>query len=120
MSVTKIGEIIYKDIIVSIYNDSEYSFPSHIQVAWQMRNPNSCYEGMIYMSYSGKMAYPEGAVIPEQTTEDKEMLPSAVVTGAKVVDDDFIELLTKYLDIGYTKRNKKENIREITINKILK
>mgnify|MGYP001768839116 CR=1 FL=1 len=48
------------------------------------------------------------------------MLPKAVLTGTKVVNDDFIELLITYLDIEYKKRNSKENIREIAINKILK
>lgn len=116
--ITKIGEIEYKDIIVPIYNDPNCFIPSNIQVIFQARNANS-YQGIIYVD-GDKITYSEGVVIPERTVEDAEMLPKAVLTGIKVVNDDFIELLITYLDIEYKKRNSKENIREIAINKILK
>lgn len=101
-----IGSIEFKGIVVNIYHDPN-SNKSTVFCAWQMRNPDSCYQGIAYMdNKTGKISYPENAVIPIQTDEDKEILPKFVVTGVRQIDDNFLALLMSKLEKGYMIRNK--------------
>ena len=102
----KIGEIPFKDVFVPVYNN-QYSKESDASCVWRMRNPDSSYQGSIFMNWStGKMTYPEGAIIPEQTDEDREMLPQFIITGKTEIDNELLEYINPYLDKEYKRRNK--------------
>jgi hypothetical protein len=101
-----IGEIDFRDIKVKIYNDP-HTKDDVAQCVWRMRNPDTCYKGTVFMSWeTGKMTYPEGAVIPEQTDKDREILPQFVIVGKKELDDDLAKLVTAYLEPEYLRKNK--------------
>lgn len=100
-----IGSIDFKDIKVNVYNDP-YMDKDSIKCVWQMRNPNSSYQGIIYIdNETGEISYPNNAVIPKQTDEDREMLPKAIITGYKTIDVNFISFLYSKLEEGYKMRN---------------
>ena len=100
-----IGSIDFKDIKVNVYNDP-YTDKDSISCAWQMRNPDTCYQGIMYMNNeTGKVSYTDDAVIPEQTNEDREMLPKFIVTGYETIDTNFISFLLPKLEEGYKMRN---------------
>jgi len=102
-----IGEIGFKDINVKVYHD-EYSILTGC--AWRMRNPDSCYTGLMYMNFeTGKVSYPEGAIIPKQTKNDREMLPRFLITNEKEITKKFKMVTLKYLESEYKLRNKDEN-----------
>lgn len=104
-----IGEIDFKDVKVKVYNDP-YTKDDVVQCVWRMRNPDTSYEGIMWMNWNtGKMTYPEDAVIPEQTEMDREMLPQFIVTGYDKIDDKFISFVSSYLDSDYKRRNSKQN-----------
>jgi len=101
----KIGEIPFKDISVAVYHD-KYSKESDASCVWRMRNPDSCYQGTVFMNWeTGKLTYPEGAVIPEQTDEDREILPQFIVTGKTEINDELLEYINPYLERDYKRRN---------------
>jgi hypothetical protein len=100
-----IGSIDFKDIKVNVYNDP-YTHKDIINCVWQMRNPDTCYQGIAYMNNeTGKISYPDDAVIPEQTDKDREMLPKFVITGYETIDTKFISLLVPKLEESYKMRN---------------
>lgn len=100
-----IGEIDFKGVKVKVYNDP-YIKDDTAQCVWRMRNPDSCYSGAIFMNWeTGKMTYPEGATIPEQTDEDREMLPQFIITGYNKIDDKFTSFVNSYLENDYRLRN---------------
>ena len=104
-----IGEIDFKDVKVKVYNDP-YTKDDTVQCVWRMRNPDTCYEGIMWMNWeTGKITYPEDAVIPEQTERDREMLPQFIITGYDKIDDKFISFVSSYLDSDYIRRNPKQN-----------
>lgn len=101
----KVGFIAFRDIDVNIYFD-KYSNDSNAQCCWQMRNPDSCYTGYMYMNKeTGKMTYPDGAVIPMQTDSDKEMLPKFIIIGTETLTAEIKVNLYKYLTEEYKNRN---------------
>ena len=100
-----IGSIDFKDIKVNVYNDP-YTDKDSINCAWQMRNPDTCYQGIMYMNNeTGKVSYPDDVVIPEQTDKDREILPKFIVTGYETIDTNFISFLLPKLEEGYKMRN---------------
>jgi hypothetical protein len=100
-----IGDIDFKDIKVNIYNDP-YTDKNTINCAWQIRNPDSCYQGIMYINNeTGKVSYPEDAIIPKQTDNDMEILPKFIITGYETIDSDFISFLGPKLEEGYKIRN---------------
>ena len=101
-----IGEISFKDVKVKVYNDP-YTKDDIVQCVWRMRNPDTCYSGIMWMNYTGKITYPEDAVIPEQTEKDREMLPQFIITGYDKIDDKFISFVDSYLNSDYIRRNPK-------------
>jgi hypothetical protein len=104
--VKMIGEIDFRDIKVKVYSDP-YAKDDDSSCVWSMRNPDSCYKGTVFMSWkTGKMTYPEGAVIPEQTDKDREILPKFIIVGKKELDDDLVKSVTAYLEPEYLLRNK--------------
>ena len=104
--VSKIDEIEFRNEFVDIYFD-KYGDPNNVSIIWRMRNPDSCYQGIVYMNNeTGKITYPEGDVIPEQTDEDKEIIPKAIIVSAEV-DDNIREKILSRLEPEYLRRNKK-------------
>lgn len=105
--VNPIGEIEFRDVKVKVYYDSLSKSDNHSCV-WKMRNPDSCYQGIVYMNWeTGEITYPEGAVIPEQTEEDREMLPQFIITGKTELDEELTNGILQYLEPEYLKRNRK-------------
>ena len=101
----KIGSMAFRDIDVNIYFD-KYSTNDYAQCCWRMRNPDSCYTGLMYMNYeTGTITYPDGAIIPEQTKADKEMLPQFIILGTDALTVDMKINLYKYLTGEYERRN---------------
>lgn len=99
--IEKIDEIEFKDVKVGIY----YSENSVTGCAWRMRNPDSCYTGLMYINFeTGERSYPEDAVIPEQTDRDREMLPQFFLVDSKEYNEDN---LLEYLETEYKIRNGK-------------
>jgi hypothetical protein len=97
-----IDEIEFKDIKIKVYHDETLN-----GCTWRMRNPDSCYTGPLYMNYeTGKVTYPEDAVVPEQTERDREMLPQFLVITEKEITDDYKVKILKYLEFDYKRRNK--------------
>jgi len=106
----KIGEIDFLDIKVSVYHDKYGSDENRATCAWQMRNPDSSYTGIMYMNNeTGEMTYPDDAVIPEQTDRDREILPKFIVIGAKELTESMISSIKEYLNKEYKLRNSKNN-----------
>lgn len=103
----KISEIKFKDIQVPIYYHHDNT---GFNCAWQMRNPNTCYQGIVYMNTeNGGIEYPEGVVIPKQTKKDREMLPKFVIIDKIELDPILEKTIIKYLNSQYKLRNKKTN-----------
>ncbi len=101
----KIGEIPFKDISIAVYHD-QYSKEPSASCIWRMRNPDSCYQGIVFMDWETcKMTYPEGAVIPEQTDKDREILPQFIITAKTEIDDELLEYTNQYLERDYKRRN---------------
>lgn len=102
-----IKEIDFHDIKVKVYHHPELiKTPNNFQTSFQMRNPDTCYTGMIHMDNEGKTTYPEGAVIPEQTDRDREMLPNFVIVGKLELNDEDTEIVINRLESEYQRRNK--------------
>jgi len=103
-----IGEIDFHDIKVKVYYhpDNKDKLNS-ANAVWQMRNPDSCYQGVMYMNNeTRKCSYPEGAVIPEQTDKDREMLPKFVIVGEQELNNKLIKSIKIHMDSEYLRRNK--------------
>lgn len=101
-----IGTIDFNDIKVNVYNDPYTIDKNNITCGWQMRNPDSCYQGVMYINYeTNKISYPDNAIIPEQTDKDREMLPKFVVTGYEIIDESFISNILPKLQESYKLRN---------------
>jgi hypothetical protein len=103
-----IGEIDFRDIKVKVYyHPDKKDRLDSAGCVWQMRNPESCYQGIMYMNNkTGKYSYPKGAVIPEQTDRDREMLPNFIIVGKQKLDNDLIKSIKMYLEPEYLRRNK--------------
>lgn len=100
-----IGEIDFHDVKVKVYHHPDQTV--HAGCVWRMRNPDSCYTGIMYMNWeTGKFSYPEGAIVPEQTPEDREMLPRFIIVRELELTDEMITNAKTYLDREYVRRNK--------------
>jgi len=107
--INKIGEIEFNGDKVIIYHDPYSDNKNNGWISWQARNPDSFYQGIVYMPHDGgPIVYPEDAVIPEQTEKDREIIPKYIITGLDVVNDDFKSILLHKIKLGHILRN---NIR---------
>jgi hypothetical protein len=103
--VKEIGKIQFRDRLVPVYYDKTGD-KNNISCSWQMRNPDSCYQGVMWMNWeTGRVTYPEGAVIPEQTAEDREMLPKFLIISQDSITDKIHKCIIDYLDKSYKERN---------------
>jgi hypothetical protein len=102
-----IGTLKFHDIESNIYYDPD--FPDdlgHISAAWQARNPETFYEGPAYLNNeTGKITFPENAEIPKQNENDIELLPKAIITGMKEIDEETKEKIIEKLEYSYRFRN---------------
>lgn len=104
--INEIGEIEFHDLIVKIYYDEYLDDNGCANAIWRMRNPDSCYQGILYKNITtGEITYPEDAVIPEQTTEDREIIPIAVIIGSNILTNENIDNIRIHLENGYKRRN---------------
>jgi len=104
--ITKIGEIPFLDVMVPVYHDKYATNPNSPYCVWKHRNPDSFYQGIVYKNWeTGKMTYPEDAVIPEQTERDREMLPRAVIISREELDEEFVTKTQRYFEKEYKRRN---------------
>ena len=104
--IVMIGLVSFHDTSVHVYHDP-LSSKGKIGSIWQMRNPSTCYVGYMYMDNStGKLSYPEDAIIPEQTDRDREMMPKGIITGETEITEDFISYLMPRLESEYDWRNR--------------
>jgi len=103
-----IGEIDFRDIKINVYYHPEKKDELNTaNCVWQMKNPDSCYQGVIYRNNeTGKCSYPEGAIIPEQTDKDSEMLPKFIIVGKQELDDELTKSIITHLESEYFRRNK--------------
>lgn len=105
MGVNEIGVIEFLDIKVRVYHD-QYNDGENPICCWGMRNPDTCYTGLVYGNFqTGEITYPDDAIIPEQTPKDREILPKFIVVGVKELNDDLINSIKVYLDSEYLRRN---------------
>lgn len=101
-----VGEIDFMDIKTRVFFDP-YAKPDYVNCVWQSRNPSSYYQGYVFMDFkTGKMSYPEGAVISEQTEKDREMLPKFLIVGKEELTESLIKRITEEMESGYKRRNK--------------
>lgn len=101
-----IDDIDFLDIKVDVYYD-KYTNEDVCNSVWQMRNPDSCYQGIMYMDLStGKIRYPKDAVIPKQTKKDREMLPKFIIIGKEKLEKKDKQNILKYFKKQYKYKNK--------------
>ena len=100
-----IGEIDFRDLKVKVFHDFSSTNKNVGGCVWRMRNPDSVYTGLMYQDETGKITYPDGVDIPEQTEKDKEIIPLSILTGYTNIEDEFIILINKYLNKEYNRRN---------------
>ena len=110
MEIKKLSELSFRDTPVSVYYDIDQTTSDLITsfgCCWQMRNPDSSYTGLVYMNNeTGKLTYPEGAIIPEQTAKDREIFPKFIVVRTPELDEETKKEILTYLDTEYNRRNK--------------
>ena len=102
--VKKIDQIKFRGDNVNIFYHPEQNVNS-VNIVWQARNPESFYKGIAYLSEDGKLTYPKDAIIPEQTKEDRELIPKAIVTGKETLDNISIKKIINYLKKDFKRRN---------------
>ncbi len=102
-----VGTVEFQDEVVNIYYDPTSPDPNTAMCAWKHRNPDSFYQGYLYMDADGKITYPEDAVIPEQTDRDRELIPKFVIIGKEEVTDFMKENIKVYLESEHNLRNRK-------------
>ena len=102
-----IGEVNFRDVKVKVYYDHQTT-TEYSGCAWRARNTDSFYVGIMYMDEVGKLSYPKNAIIPEQTDNDREILPQFIITGHDKLSDEFLKEINSYLESDYLIRNGKK------------
>ena len=100
-----IGTIQFKHDKVHVYYDQYSTNEGVAYCSWRARNPDSFYTGIMYMGPDGKCTYPEGAVIPKQTLEDRELIPKFVLIGVKELTPELEGNVQQYLESEHRRRN---------------
>jgi hypothetical protein len=100
-----IGNLKLKFADVNVFYHPECG-NDNVHVAWQMRNPETCYTGIVYMNNeTGQIAYPEDAVIPEQTEKDREIIPKFIIVGQTTLTEELEKKIRSHVELDYLKRN---------------
>jgi len=100
-----VGNIKFMGIKVPIYYD-KYTTPNNPIASWQIRNPDSCYQGLLFMNTkNGEISLPDDAIIPKQTNEDREIIPKFIICGLREISDEFKNKTLVYLVNRYKKIN---------------
>ena len=98
MDTKLIGNIEFQGLKINIFYSSCQD-ENKILCMKQARNPDSFYQGCIVLNHkTGKIEYPEGAVIPKQTDHDTEIIPKAIVTGQKELSNKLICKIREFLN----------------------
>jgi hypothetical protein len=98
-----IRQLDFLDTKINVYY---YPDSSGETISWQIRNPDSAYQGVMFRNVeTGRMSYPDGAIVPVQSLRDKEMLPKFIIIGNEVMSDELAESLLEYIKVEYKKRN---------------
>ena len=101
----KIGEIEFEGLSVPVYHDKNGK-KGVIRCSWGARNPDSYYTGLITINHeTSEIIYPDGAIIPQQTEEDRQRIPKFLITELKELSDEFMEKTLAYLDATYKMKN---------------
>ncbi len=101
----KIGEIPFLDLTVNVYYDRLTDIDSPIY-GWRHRNPDSFYQGSLFMNTeTGEITYPEGVTIPEQTEKDREVIPHFIIVGYPELTDELIKKHILNMTHGHSIRN---------------
>ena len=103
----RICEIEFRGNKVAVYHDT-YQDDKTVLASWQARNPDSFYTGELFVNNeTGEVTYPEDAVIPEQTPEDKERIPKFVIVGLDKLDPATESKIIARLEKMYDRYNTK-------------
>lgn len=101
-TIKAIGKIFFHDIFIAVYHDP-YGGNT---VTWQERNPDTAYQGIMYINnHTGKVTYPDGEP-EERMPVDTEIMPKFIIISEKVMTDEMICDMKKYLEKEYKRRNK--------------
>ncbi len=103
--IKKIGEIEFKDMTISVFYD-KHTHEDSVSCSWGCRNPSSFYQGPMFVNNFGKISYPEDAIIPEKTEEDRQIIPKFIICGLETMTDRFKKQTLIYLDINYEYKNR--------------
>lgn len=96
----------FKGVDIKIYHDPLSKDLNAVNICWQMRNPESAYTGIGFINYqTQEITYPDNAVIPEQTKEDKEIVPKFIITSNDTLTEEFIAKIIDELNYGFYERN---------------
>lgn len=87
------------------FDQKNNSCEDYLYCAWRARNPSSFYVGPMFMDKNGKMSYPEGAVVPEQTSRDRELVPRFILIGTNELTPKIEGNLQEYLENEHRRRN---------------
>ena len=103
--ITHIGDFQFHDEKVNVYLDP-YLETEKVMISFRARNPDSFYQGLVFVSYvTGNATYPDDAVIPEQTARDREYIPIFVIVGSpSIIEDKMPEILT-LIESEHKRRN---------------
>lgn len=106
--IQNIGTLEFMDCDVTIYYDPLELNKDSLNVVWKARNPDSFYTGVMYRNNeTGKITYPNDAVIPKQTPKDREIIPKAIIVANPHLTDILIYNIQTYLHSEFKRRNKK-------------
>ena len=101
--IRKIGNIQFKDLDVPVYFDG---YSNNINSVWTVRNPDSYYEGIVYQNLETfEITYPEGAIIPNQTKEDRQRIPKFIMVNKETLDKNLIQEILEHCNSLYKKYN---------------
>lgn len=89
---------------VQIYHDKRMD-ESECIIMWRARNPETYYQGIVYLIPGKPVKYPDDAVIPEQTAYDREQIPKAIIVGTMALSNKQRIVIKRKLIDGFKKRN---------------
>jgi len=102
---TKTELIEFHDVKVQMYYNPNAD-PNGAAIIWRARNPDNFYQGPAFLNLeTGKVTYPEGAIVPEYNARDHEIMPQCVVTGKRNLEEHEMKILLDRLESQHKLRN---------------